>query len=132
MASKSNVNKWLSRLRKRLLAENNGCLFCKYCKCILLDNELTLDHLKPRMTHPELEKDESNIVPACFECNQNKRHKSDEEFMKMGVPNRAIPKFDKFAFELSYDRLEFLESFLYGLDTRKAALHIILNILSYI
>ena len=35
----------------------------------------TVDHIKPRKTHPHLENVESNCVPAHFRCNRNKGDK---------------------------------------------------------
>lgn len=45
---------------------------CHYCGKYLLAEDVTLDHLLARSTHPELRYHLSNLVPACWVCNSLK------------------------------------------------------------
>jgi 5-methylcytosine-specific restriction endonuclease McrA len=49
---------------------------CYLCGKYLPDEEVTLDHVKPRSSHPELVYDDTNLKPACWECNYRKGSKS--------------------------------------------------------
>ena len=57
------------RLWRRALKEHFGCT-CVYCGETYDLSELTLDHVRPR-THGG-ETTNSNLVPACTHCNQDK------------------------------------------------------------
>lgn len=116
---------WMSNRRKVILNEGNGSADCHYCGCILSNNELTLDHLKPRATHPHLSKNKHNIVPACFECNQAKRCLDDITFLKtIKIEQRVFPNLDKTGKLLTKEQIEFLGWILdeIDLENSKAAL----------
>lgn len=45
---------------------------CYFCKKKFTQSELTMDHIVPLIRGGKSRK--GNIVPACRECNQNKKH----------------------------------------------------------
>lgn len=77
------THKWLDT-RKEWVKNNppdyRGYWFCFYCTRPLTYEELTLDHLHPRSTHPELRYDHNNLVPSCYPCNIAKGSKDIDSF----------------------------------------------------
>lgn len=45
---------------------------CAYCHCQLTPTNTTIDHVLPKSKHPELAHKRSNMVLACFDCNNAK------------------------------------------------------------
>lgn len=74
----------------RFMTED-GLIPCHYCKTLFTMNEITRDHKVPvsvlrrgpRMT---IEDYTTNIVPACYSCNQKKGNMDYDEFMKLINP----------------------------------------------
>lgn len=58
------------KIKRELLAEYT--IVCYYCKCVLSEDTLTLDHLLPIKLFPELRNANNNIVPSCYTCNHLK------------------------------------------------------------
>ncbi len=60
---------------------DNGYYQCHYCGEFLLPRETTLDHIKPRGSHPELRFEQTNLVPCCYLCNKKKGSLNYEKFV---------------------------------------------------
>ncbi len=73
-------SKWI-KFRREYLEKHppshEGYYFCHYCYKAVPKDDITLDHKKPRGSHPELKYDEDNIAFSCGRCNFKKgsRHK---------------------------------------------------------
>jgi 5-methylcytosine-specific restriction endonuclease McrA len=59
---------WVNK-RKRILAENPICVYCLPLKTT---PATVLDHLRPRRIWPELELDDTNLIPCCEPCHRRK------------------------------------------------------------
>jgi 5-methylcytosine-specific restriction endonuclease McrA len=76
-----NVGKKWQSARKLWLKKHPGETFaCFYCKQPLKRSEITLDHYLSRGRHPELRNELSNLVVACWSCNNRKGSVSGDEF----------------------------------------------------
>lgn len=66
---------WL-KTRKQWLRDNppnfQGYYQCYICNQYIPQNEVTLDHVKPRSKNPELRYDSDNLKPCCYVCNNKK------------------------------------------------------------
>lgn len=63
--------------RKRWFAENmRGSYACYICETLMSRDMTTLDHVKPRGSHPELKYDMSNLQVCCGRCQMSKGSKS--------------------------------------------------------
>lgn len=64
--------KWI-KARKKWLENNpptyNGYYTCAGCGQPVRIDEVTLDHIKRRGSHPELRYEQSNLQPMCLPCN---------------------------------------------------------------
>ena len=60
-------HKWIQKN-----ATESGTWNCHYCGTLLTIDSLTLDHVIPRSARPDLRFKDSNLVPACFDCNNEK------------------------------------------------------------
>jgi 5-methylcytosine-specific restriction endonuclease McrA len=60
---------WL-RLRLKILVVHGHR--CASCGNTAQNTTLHVDHIKPRLTHPELELDENNLQVLCKDCNLGK------------------------------------------------------------
>ena len=72
------AKKWYL-FRKKWLKDNppddNGYYICRICQRPVSQDEVTLDHIKPRSTHPHLRYDVNNVRPAHLFCNSEKGSK---------------------------------------------------------
>jgi 5-methylcytosine-specific restriction endonuclease McrA len=65
------------RTRKAWFDEHNADDYeCYICEKFLPRNETSLDHIKPRSSHPRLSGDLNNLQPACGTCQIAKGSKS--------------------------------------------------------
>jgi 5-methylcytosine-specific restriction endonuclease McrA len=77
------VGKNWHNARRKWYKRNPGELFnCYYCKKQLKRSEITLDHYLSRGRHPELRNEQSNLVVACWACNNDKGSLSGDEYIK--------------------------------------------------
>ncbi len=64
-------------IREQVIEEQKHV--CQICGCrITIDNDLTVDHIKPRSKFPELALDKSNLQVLCRRCNSSKGATYDE------------------------------------------------------
>jgi 5-methylcytosine-specific restriction endonuclease McrA len=72
--------KWLAT-RKEWFSLNPpnpfGYYACYLCGRWFTPKEITLDHVLPRGSHPELRYELTNLKPCCWECNQKKGSRHD-------------------------------------------------------
>lgn len=68
-----------SKKRRDVRKKTDGC--CAYCGRPLEKHEVTIDHVIP-LGRGGARKDVSNLVFACYECNQAKGNKTALEFMR--------------------------------------------------
>ena len=67
------------RLIRQQVIQEQGRV-CKECRCrITTDNDLTVDHIKPRSKFPELDLEKSNLQVLCRKCNSAKGATHNEE-----------------------------------------------------
>jgi len=89
-------NEWLA-FRYQWLKDNppdhDGYYICGICGKPVWVGDVTLDHILPRSSHPELILDVSNIQPAHGKCNSDKGSR------------KIVPKVSKAEYEL----LKYLE-----------------------
>lgn len=52
--------------------KTNGHYICHYCNSLIVHDELTVDHFKPRSKFPDLALTMSNLRIACRQCNSSK------------------------------------------------------------
>ena len=52
--------------------KESGYYQCSYCKEYILNDDVTVDHVKPRSKYPELGLDIKNLAIACRPCNSTK------------------------------------------------------------
>ena len=74
--------KWQTT-RRQWLRDNPGPYFCYLCGSLLLQSEVTLDHVTSRSRAPELRYEQSNLRSCCWSCNSQKSSLSVEQFKKM-------------------------------------------------
>ena len=55
---------------------------CYYCDKVISREELTLDHKIPRSRRADLRYNDDNIVPCCWECNNEKGSMDAEAYIK--------------------------------------------------
>lgn len=82
--------KW-QETRERYLAPKTE-LLCYICKKPLTKETATLDHVKPKGSHPELRHDENNLQVCCWQCNGDKGSQSYEAYLKrrrIGVSGKS-------------------------------------------
>lgn len=82
---KSRGKGWLiwEKTRKQWFIENAADYYvCYLCRKGLMPYETTLDHIKPRSSHPELREEMSNLAPCCTKCNRDKGSQSLENYKK--------------------------------------------------
>src|SRR5688572_416366 len=60
----------------------SGTFKCFYCKRPLERTEVTLDHFLSRGRRPELRNELSNLVVACWPCNNAKGSLSGDEYLE--------------------------------------------------
>ncbi len=118
--SNSGSSYWSTNVRKNILKEGGGSADCHYCGCILSNDELTIDHLKPRKTHPHLIKSKTNMVACCFECNRDKGCLDDIEFIKTNIKQRVFPTLNKLGEPITKKQIEFLGYILDCIDEENA------------
>jgi 5-methylcytosine-specific restriction endonuclease McrA len=69
-------------LRRHVLRERPHV--CELCgRRIYRENDVTVDHIKPRSKFPELDLDKSNLQVLCRRCNSSKGATYDESSMKL-------------------------------------------------
>ena len=56
----------------RTQPKKSGYYQCFYCKEYILNDDVTVDHIKPRSKYPELGLDIKNLEVACRPCNSSK------------------------------------------------------------
>jgi len=71
--------KW-AQTRNKWLQANGTDHNCHYCGKRLDISTLTLDHKLSRSRRPDLRHAESNLVPSCLQCNEDKGSLSPEEY----------------------------------------------------
>lgn len=77
------VGRQWAQTRKEWIQKNlpdKGYWECRYCGKKLTIDKLTLDHKLSRSRRPDLRFEHDNLVPACWECNNQKGSLSEDEF----------------------------------------------------
>lgn len=73
---------WRKVRRAALDSKAEAALPCYICSRYVRVGEATLDHVKPRGSHPELRYELSNLQICCVECNSEKGSKSLEAYIR--------------------------------------------------
>ncbi len=80
MRAGKHQRKW-RQARKVWFRENTKNVYrCYLCGKLVDRPNITLDHIKPRGSHPELRYEQSNLAPVHFICNGIKGSRKAEEF----------------------------------------------------
>jgi len=75
--------RWKNYRAKWLRDHPDDFFICYYCNTVVPRHEITLDHKIPRSRRPDLRFVDSNIVPACGPCNNEKGSMDDIQYMKL-------------------------------------------------
>jgi 5-methylcytosine-specific restriction endonuclease McrA len=81
-------NKAPDRFRDKMLKDPE--LKCIYCKCFLCPLTLTIEHIIPKSLKVFNPNDESNLAPACYECNNAKANN-----LWYSPEHKTLPRFTK-------------------------------------
>lgn len=67
-------SEWIHIRDEYLKTQSNesGYYQCSYCKEVIMNYDVTVDHVKPRSKYPELSLDFKNLAIACRPCNSSK------------------------------------------------------------
>jgi len=94
---------------------NDSFFLCPYCSDKLdLPIEMTLDHFRPKHSHPEYSLFSKNLIPSCHQCNSKfKKDKINSQKIDIFYPISSLSFTDKFKLiaKLELDRV--------SSDTRK-------------
>lgn len=69
------------KLRGQVLDRANH--HCEMCGCELDWKSISVHHIQPRLTHPELEFEPSNLCALCHDCHRKLHEK--ERLSKLGI-----------------------------------------------
>src|SRR3954470_15991429 len=67
--------KWIETRNRWLEANKAPYYFCYICDKQMTRSQLTLDHIKPRSSYPQLRYVLKNLAPCCWDCNFKKGSK---------------------------------------------------------
>ena len=81
--------RWKKLRVEAFIKYGRRCVLCG--RTVQTDNDvvLTVDHIKPRSTHPELSYDIDNLMPLCSDCNEGKGSWCSIDFR---IPEQSIDK----------------------------------------